>query len=59
VLGIFCRLWYRDGKAAYLRDLPLVWEYTRSVGLRHPETAPLVRRIAAWLGDRDITAPAP
>jgi aminoglycoside/choline kinase family phosphotransferase len=59
VLGIFCRLWYRDGKAAYLKDLPLVWKYTRTVGLRHPETAPLVRRIAAWLGDRDITQPAP
>ncbi|MGH8030459.1 MAG: aminoglycoside phosphotransferase family protein [Arenimonas sp.] len=59
VLGIFCRLWYRDGKRSYLRDLPLVWEYTRRVGLRHPETAPLVRRIAAWLGDRDITVPAP
>jgi aminoglycoside/choline kinase family phosphotransferase len=59
VLGIFCRLWYRDGKAAYLRDLPLVWHYTHTVGLRHPETAPLVRRLAAWLGDRDITQPAP
>ena len=59
VLGIFCRLWYRDGKASYLRDLPLVWKYTHRVGLRHPETAPLVARIAAWLGDRDITAPAP
>ena len=59
VLGIFCRLWYRDGKAAYLRDLPLVWDYTRRVGLRHPETAPLVQRIAGWLGDRDITVPAP
>ena len=23
VLGIFCRLWYRDGKAGYLEDLPL------------------------------------
>ena len=25
VLGIFCRLWYRDGKTQYLGDLPLVW----------------------------------
>lgn len=28
VLGIFCRLWYRDGKPAYLADLPLVLDYT-------------------------------
>ena len=27
VLGIFARLYYRDGKPDYLRDLPLVWEY--------------------------------
>ena len=23
VLGIFARLWYRDGKPGYLQDLPL------------------------------------
>jgi N-acetylmuramate 1-kinase len=27
VLGIFARLWYRDGKPGYLRDLPLVLAY--------------------------------
>jgi aminoglycoside/choline kinase family phosphotransferase len=27
VLGIFARLWYRDGKAGYLRDLPRVLAY--------------------------------
>lgn len=27
VLGIFARLWYRDGKPGYLADLPLVLEY--------------------------------
>ena len=27
VLGIFARLWYRDGKAGYLRDLPTVLAY--------------------------------
>lgn len=27
VLGIFARLNYRDGKAQYLNDLPLVWKY--------------------------------
>jgi len=27
VLGIFCRLWYRDGKAGYMADLPRVFAY--------------------------------
>ena len=57
VLGIFCRLWYRDGKAGYLQDLPLVWQYTRDVGRRHPETAPLVDLIERVIGDRDLTVP--
>jgi N-acetylmuramate 1-kinase len=58
VLGIFCRLWYRDGKAGYLQDLPLVWKYTREVGHRHPETAPLVALLERAIGDRDLTVPA-
>jgi hypothetical protein len=57
VLGIFCRLWYRDGKAGYLQDLPLVWRYTREIGLRYPETAPLIALIERVLGERDITLP--
>lgn len=28
VLGIFCRIHYRDHKSRYLADLPLVWTYT-------------------------------
>jgi len=28
VLGIFARLWYRDGKPGYLHDLPRVLDYT-------------------------------
>ena len=31
VLGIFARLWYRDGKAGYLADLPRVLDYTLDV----------------------------
>ena len=58
VLGIFCRLWYRDGKAGYLGDLPLVWRYTRDVGRRHPETAPLVDLIERAIGSRDLSLPA-
>ena len=57
VLGIFCRLWYRDGKAGYLNDLPLVWQYTRDVGLRYPETAPLIELLERVIGERDIRLP--
>src|SRR3984893_15960333 len=31
VFGIFARLYYRDGKAQYLKDLPRVLRYTREV----------------------------
>jgi aminoglycoside/choline kinase family phosphotransferase len=37
VLGIFARLWYRDGKAGYLNDLPLTLEYVRDTSTRYPE----------------------
>jgi len=57
VLGIFCRLWYRDGKAGYLQDLPLVWHYVRTVGRRYPDVAPLVDLIERALGERDLTVP--
>jgi N-acetylmuramate 1-kinase len=43
VLGIFARLYHRDGKDAYLKDLPLVMEYTRKAAGRYRELAPLVR----------------
>lgn len=39
VLGIFARLHWRDGKPAYLDDLPLVLEYVRSTASRYPELA--------------------
>lgn len=37
VLGIFARLWYRDGKSGYLADLPLTLEYVRDTARRYPE----------------------
>lgn len=43
VLGIFCRLWYRDGKPGYLRDLPRTLEYVRDTCARYAELAPLRR----------------
>ncbi len=43
VLGIFSRLYHRDGKAQYLGDLPLVLQYARAVAGRYAEFAPLLR----------------
>lgn len=57
VLGIFCRLCYRDGKPGYLGDLPRVWRYVRRIGARHPETAALVKRLDEWIGPRDLSQP--
>ncbi len=45
VLGIFARLNYRDGKSAYLQDLPLVLHYTLSVCAQYPE----LQAFARWL----------
>lgn len=43
ILGIFARLNYRDGKSAYLSDLPLVMEYVRKTARRYTELKPLER----------------
>lgn len=37
VLGIFARLSLRDGKHAYLKDLPRVIDYTLTVARKYPE----------------------
>ncbi len=57
ILGIFTRLWKRDGKASYLGFQPRVWSYLER-GLRHRARAPVrdwfdlnvpaVPRPAAW-----------
>jgi aminoglycoside/choline kinase family phosphotransferase len=43
VLGIFSRLAYRDGKEAYLQDIPLVMDYALKTARRYRELMPLVR----------------
>ncbi len=43
ILGLFARLHHRDGKAAYLNDIPQVLEYVRKTSLRYRELIPLVR----------------
>ena len=43
VLGIFARLWYRDGKSGYLRDLPLTLDYTLDACRRYAELQELAQ----------------
>ena len=43
VLGIFARLYHRDGKNAYLRDIPRVMQYASKTAHRYIELAPLAR----------------
>ena len=39
VLGIFARLWHRDGKPGYLKDLPRVLDYTLEMTAAEPALA--------------------
>jgi aminoglycoside/choline kinase family phosphotransferase len=52
VLGIFARLWYRDGKPAYLDDLPLVLDYA----LEAAACSPPMRALLRFLHDRVVPA---
>ncbi len=42
VLGIFARLYHRDGKEGYLKDLPLVMSYLRAACVRYIDLKPLL-----------------
>jgi len=42
VLGIFARLYHRDGKDGYLKDLPLVMAYLRAACARYIALKPLL-----------------
>lgn len=57
VLGIFCRLWYRDGKAQYLDDLPLVWRHVIEVTRAHRDLGALADLLERARGGRDLTLP--
>jgi len=48
ILGIFTRLWKRDGKPAYLRHIPRLWRLVQR-DLSHPA----LRDIASWF-DRHL-----
>ena len=43
ILGIFCRLNYRDGKPMYLGDLPTVMDYVRKTANRYRDLKPLIK----------------
>jgi aminoglycoside/choline kinase family phosphotransferase len=50
VLGIFARLYHRDGKDGYLKDIPLVMHYLRKVCERYVELRPMLRLLDALEG---------
>jgi aminoglycoside/choline kinase family phosphotransferase len=52
VLGIFCRLKHRDGKARYAEDLPRFFAYATKVALRYRPLAPLLPLIEPLSGQR-------
>lgn len=43
VLGIFARLYHRDGKDGYLKDMPLVMQYLQSACERYVELRPFLK----------------
>jgi aminoglycoside/choline kinase family phosphotransferase len=55
VLGLFCRLNYRDGKSGYLADLPRVLDYVLSVARLYPDLSAFATLIERAAGDNDIT----
>ncbi|HET8554996.1 MAG TPA: phosphotransferase, partial [Rhodanobacteraceae bacterium] len=58
VLGLFCRLAYRDGKPGYLDDLPRVFDYVLDVASRYSELAGLAELLRAAGSGRDLRQPA-
>jgi hypothetical protein len=53
VLGIFARLYHRDGKDGYLKDMPLVMHYLRKVCERYDELKPMLYLLDA-LENREV-----
>jgi len=55
-IGIFARLWHRDGKAGYLKDIPRTLKYVLQVSERYPELAMLQALVQQVLpmAERDL-----
>jgi len=58
VLGIFARLYHRDGKAGYLKDLPLVLAYTKEAAETYPETAEFAELLGSSIEPEFVAAQA-
>jgi aminoglycoside/choline kinase family phosphotransferase len=56
IIGIFTRLWKRDGKPAYLRHIPRVWRLLER-DLAHPALAAVRRWFDAEVGPEERRAP--
>ncbi|HEX7341085.1 MAG TPA: phosphotransferase [Rhodanobacteraceae bacterium] len=57
VLGLFCRLACRDGKRAYLDDLPRVFDYVLRTAARYDELTDLATLLRDATGAHDLTQP--
>jgi aminoglycoside/choline kinase family phosphotransferase len=51
VLGIFARLYHRDGKDGYLQNLPLVWRYAHRTASRYNGLGALARLLERLVGE--------
>jgi aminoglycoside/choline kinase family phosphotransferase len=58
VLGIFCRLNYRDGKPGYLADLPRVFAYVVQVTRQYPVLVDFSTLLQRAVAGHDLTLPA-
>lgn len=58
VLGIFARLYHRDGKAGYLKDMPLVMRYLRRAIERYNELAGLAKLLDQLEAERLARRPS-
>ncbi|TAL74822.1 MAG: aminoglycoside phosphotransferase [Rhodanobacter sp.] len=57
VLGQFYRLWYRDGKPGYLKDVPTVYAYVLDVAHRYNELHALADLIERHADGIDLAQP--
>jgi aminoglycoside/choline kinase family phosphotransferase len=55
VLGIFARLYHRDGKSGYLKDLPRTLSYVRQVIKNYPD----LEFLTTFIEQRIVPAMAP
>jgi aminoglycoside/choline kinase family phosphotransferase len=51
ILGVFSRLWLRDDKPSYMRDIPIVIEYIRESCHLYRETHPAIGMFWDWFDE--------